>query len=423
MKVDTLKQLGALYYVLEFVGSGEKSERDVIAYQMSRGMPESTARRNTRSICNGECPLFIVTDSGISVNRQELTEVIAELQKITNDKREEVAATVTKNNLTRVRTSKKELTEEVDALKRQLKDQAELEQEVARLKKLVESYKTDVAKAKLDKPVVLVSSEQVTPCSGEWEHQFLTKEEEVSAVPEEEKSFTCVNYLKRGIKKIFTEKFMKERVGSLLKRDKKKNFKSDKLYVNNLLTVPGLTNQQKLALYATFSEYRHTDFEKLLNFAGDCNINADMLIQWAESLNGEMDFLQLKNALRQFAKPSEYKMKYELAKELLAGEWYVEFEHNGEPTRFRLVSEKDILAVKEALGLSENAFTYVSEADNVRNAVEIAIPKKRMDEQKDVKQAQTIPKPDFVAHYVMGDAEDYDLPMESVSYDEYREFE
>ena len=100
MKVDTLKQLGALYYVLEFVGSGEKSERDVIAYQMSRGMPESTARRNTKSICNGECPLFIVTDSGIFPARS-----IDAPDGVSNAAKQQDGALPTGNTFTQVKTS------------------------------------------------------------------------------------------------------------------------------------------------------------------------------------------------------------------------------------------------------------------------------------------------------------------------------
>lgn len=62
---------------------------------------------------------------------------------------------------------------------------------------------------------------------------------------------------------------------------------------------------------------------------------------------------------RQFAKPTEYKFKYDLAKELLLGIWQVEFYKNGVPTRFRLIAEPDIEMIREKLGLSESAFTYI----------------------------------------------------------------
>lgn len=128
-----------------------------------------------------------------------------------------------------------------------------------------------------------------------------------------------VNYVKRGIQKMFTKTFMAGRVNELLEKKGQTKFVSNKNYVNNILKEPGFTNQQKLAMYAVFSEYRHSDFEKLLNFAGDNGIDANLLIQWVESLGDELDYLQNKNALRQFAKSTEYKLKYYLAKELLLG--------------------------------------------------------------------------------------------------------
>lgn len=83
------------------------------------------------------------------------------------------------------------------------------------------------------------------------------------------------------------------------------------------------------------------------------------MIQWVESLGDELDYLQIKNAIRQFAKPTEYKLKYYLAKELLLGVWQVEFYKNGVPTRFRLIAEPDIEMIREKLGLFESAFTYI----------------------------------------------------------------
>ena len=51
-------------------------------------------------------------------------------------------------------------------------------------------------------------------------------------------------------------------------------------------------------------------------------------------------------------------MKYRLARELIEGEWYVEFKVDGKPTRFHLVSEKDLEEVKRELNLPDSAFTY-----------------------------------------------------------------
>ena len=59
---------------------------------------------------------------------------------------------------------------------------------------------------------------------------------------------------------------MRKKTNELLERDGKEEFVAEKPFVANLLADNNYTNQQKLALYAAFSEYRHSDFEKLLNF-------------------------------------------------------------------------------------------------------------------------------------------------------------
>ena len=75
-------------------------------------------------------------------------------------------------------------------------------------------------------------------------------------------------------------------------------FISNKELVKGLLEMDNLTNQEKLGVYAAFSEYRYTDMEQLLNFAGDNNIDANLVIKWAESVGDKVDFLQIKNTLR-----------------------------------------------------------------------------------------------------------------------------
>ena len=233
------------------------------------------------------------------------------------------------------------------------------------------------------------------------------------------------NYLRQGIQRVFTDNFIAQRIRKLLEREGKEEFVPEKPYVANLLAEGHYTNQQKLALYAAFSEYRHTDFEKLLNFAGDNNINADLLIQWVESLGDEEDFMQIKNALRQFAKPAEYQMKYELARELLLGHWQVEFLYKGVPSRFRLVSDDDIEKVKQMLGLSDDAFTYhdyvtyeMEEKEQKEKKAEEAamVKKKEMD-------TVQIKAPNFIKRFIIKetDIEDYGLDEEAVDYKDVEE--
>ena len=155
-------------------------------------------------------------------------------------------------------------------------------------------------------------------------------------------------------------------------------------------------------------------------------MDANLLIQWVESLGDEQDFKQIKNALRQFAKPTEYKLKYELAWELLLGYWQVEFYKDGVPTRFRLIAESDIEKIREKLGLSESAFTYhdyvtyENVSDKKEEKEETMVKKKIQDKLQENKQIEA---PKFIQRYFMKDndifPDDYDLPEEPINYGEF----
>lgn len=339
--------------MIEFLASGSKDLKEVVAYLKDMGVPESTVRGQINNIKEGNTVLIVWEEpSTLMLNRIALESAEDVICKLLKGKK----------------------TSEVEDLK------AIIAQRDATIKTMVEKEKAlskeleEAIKKTLEQPVVIVSTEEILPPASAWEKQFVTMhkqetaiesnaENQQEAIPEQTQKeesviLNYVNYVKRGIQKIFTKSFMSNRVNKLLEKKGQSEFVSDKKYVNNLLATPGLTNQQKLALYAAFSDYRHTDFERLLNFAGDNNIDADLLIQWVECLGDEQDFKQIKNALRQFAKPSEYRLKCDLGKELLLGIWQVMFYKNGVPTRFRLIAETDIEMIREKLGLSESAFTY-----------------------------------------------------------------
>ena len=115
-------------------------------------------------------------------------------------------------------------------------------------------------------------------------------------------------------------------------------------------------------------------------------------------------------------------MKYELARELLLGEWQVEFLYKGVPSRFRLVSEDDIEMVREALGMSEDAFTYKDYVTYEMEAQAKMDKKKKeaaMVKKKELDRVQ-IKAPDFIKRYILreSDVADYELEEEVVDYKE-----
>ena len=442
-------ELVKYYDIIEFVGMSGKSQKDVVAYLQSHGISESSAKRYLKDIREKKSDFLTCNAEMVMLNKDayfEFLEVINSCVKIDNQQSKSAEVAQAMGNIKTTSGEKDAIIANLKKEKQELKGvikncQEEIlllkEEKVAAIK-----VSEDVKKKALEQPILIISSEKILPLPTDWEKQFVVKVEEnvveklkkdeaEDIVEETEKKpsngveafiLNKANYLRRGIERALTDNLMLKKIKELLSREGKEEFVPEKPFVEKILAEDTYTNQQKLALYAAFSEYRHTDFEKLLNFAGDNNVNANLLIQWVESLGDDLDFMQVKNALRQFAKPTEYQMKYELARELLLGHWQVEFLHKGVPSRFRLVSEEDIKMVKEMLGLSEEAFTYsdyVTYEMEAKEKIEKKQKEAAMIKKKELDRVQ-IKAPDFIKRYIVreSDIADYELEEEAVDYKE-----
>lgn len=134
--------------------------------------------------------------------------------------------------------------------------------------------------------------------------------------------------------------------------------RSQRKLIQSIADNPKMTNQEKLALYAFYSEHHGKDMEKLLNFAGDNCINARLLIQLLESKGRACKYENIRDMLRQFCKASEYRLKYDFAKELINGSWYITAEYNGHITKFQLVPLEEFNELRAAVGLPVSEFCY-----------------------------------------------------------------
>lgn len=445
------------YMEMDFLGKAQRDIKELTRYAKSKGVAKSTCSRHITDISENKVKLITHIDGMAAVNKEQVEKLIEYLNGFLGKSDAFVGPCITGESVISVKTSNQELLNKIGSLEKRLKTakskndkmakeneelKAQLKKQGEDAEKEIKNLKQTIAALKIMKPILVLDSEKVVPCESETENMLVEACEDekkygvmdavmdgvmdnaMDTVTDDKKSMRVLNeknYLIRKIQKIFSEKFLKKKVERVLEKGDKPEFVSDKVYVNNLLSADYYTNQEKLALYAAFSDYRHTDFEKLLNFAGDCNIDADMTIKWAESLNDKVDYMQIKNALRQLAKPTEFKMKYELARELLLGVWEVEFNVNKVPTKFKLVSEKDLNIIREALELPSNAFTYTGndEKENDEGEKEEMIKKKGITIEEE---PVVIEKPEFVENFNINDEfADFDLPEVAVEYEDVME--
>ena len=132
--------------------------------------------------------------------------------------------------------------------------------------------------------------------------------------------------------------------------------------LNNIIKSGGLTNQEKLMMYAMNSEYHNTHVERLLTYAGAHCINADFLIYILEDPDVCTTYENTVAFLSQFADASEFRMKLNLARELIEGKWYITADYNGRKTKFQLVPIDEINELREKVGLPVSEFSYKGEA-------------------------------------------------------------
>ena len=119
--------------------------------------------------------------------------------------------------------------------------------------------------------------------------------------------------------------------------------------INEILTNPALSNQQKLAFYAGWSEYKGTEFAEYLELAGDMGLDAASVVKLLENPGEHNNYHNVRAFLLQSLKSSEARIKREAVKELICGEWYVEAEYGGKVCRFQMMPVDEIVAFKQAI--------------------------------------------------------------------------
>ena len=134
--------------------------------------------------------------------------------------------------------------------------------------------------------------------------------------------------------------------------------------LNNIIKSGGLTNQEKLMMYAMNSEYHNTHVERLLTYAGAHCINADYLIYILEDPDICTTYENTVAFLSQFADASEFRMKLNLARELIEGKWYITADYNGRKTKFQLVPIDEINELREKVGLPVSEFSFKGDENN-----------------------------------------------------------
>ena len=296
------------------------------------------------------------------------------------------------------------LTEENDKCIKKIK---ELEERIHKLKAELAVRSSDYLKTELGRKVLVASSISVGPKENVSDECFLVDPEELLDVDacvaryggeldsfydeiptdssdtgyEPGHELTERNHALRTMKTVGTRRFFEKRirdnaevkkmennVGQLFpgrgngkterQRERDKILRNRFISINNIIKSTRLTNQEKLMMYAMNSEYHNTNVERLLTYAGAHCINANYLIYLLEDPDVCTTYENTVAFLSQFADASEYRMKLDLARELIEGKWYITADYNGRMTKFQLVPIEEFNELRKIAGLPISEFSY-----------------------------------------------------------------
>ena len=296
------------------------------------------------------------------------------------------------------------LTEENDKC---IKKMRELEECIHKLKAELAVRSGDYLKTELGRKVLVASSISVGPKENVSDECFLVDPEELLDVDacvaryggeldsfydeistdssdtgyEPGHELTEKNHALRTMRTVGTKRFFEKRirdnaevkkiennVGQLFpcrgnsrterQRERDKILRNRFISINNIIKSTRLTNQEKLMMYAMNSEYHNTNVERLLIYAGAHCINANYLIYLLEDPDVCTTYENTVAFLSQFADASEYRMKLDLARELIEGKWYITADYNGRTTKFQLVPIEEFNELRKIAGLPISEFSY-----------------------------------------------------------------
>lgn len=444
MNVDKLKQAMDYSDVFKIIANGTCDMEELDAELKDKAANSSALQRRRKWL--SDTPAYLTIEDGqISFDVGGLAHDLSELRKLVIPERFDSDGV-------------EEMEAEIEMLKRQIDDLTtelqEYSQKITQQEGYISKLKLELSiktgsslKTELERKVLVASSISVGPKVHTTDECFLVDPDELldvdacvaryggeldsfyNEIPtdsgnagfEPGHELTERNHALRTMKTVGTRRFFEKRikdnavakatesrVGQLFpahsdgksERQKERNkiLRSRFITLNNIIKSDRLTNQEKLMMYAMNSEYHNTNVERLLTYAGAHCINANYLIYILEDPDICTTYENTVAFLSQFADASEYRMKLNLARELIEGKWYITADYNGHMTKFQLVPIEEFNELRKAAGLPVSKFSYKEEEDDD------LFPDDKHD-------GEEVPqKPDFVESIGTGSYADVDIP-------------
>lgn len=360
MDKELLGNLRTYSEVYEYVSKGTRTKEELFQYLQEIGKARSTADEQVKKAFTNQVQLLVIDGENVSIDKDKAYSFVSDICECFG-----------LSVVCSPHTSKPE--DEI----RSLKEENEILRE--ELKRATEKPVADVIINHMEKSRISLESVELYTSEGEHKPFLLTdirdklNAERVLSVQGGErdsiyriiqdysKELTVWNYRIKNVRNVFASEFLKKWVYALThlekvdktKSKRKKTVTYDELqeervaYINEILDNPNFSNQNKMTMYAALMRRDHKEMADLIEMAAEYGLDAKYTVQMLEQ--SEWNIWRFRSFLKARMSQSEIRMKREVAREFIAGEWTVVAEYNGQRCRFQMVPMEELQLFLELL--------------------------------------------------------------------------
>ena len=360
MDKELLGNLRTYSEVYEYVSKGTRTKEELFQYLQEIGKARSTADEQVKKAFTNQIQLLVIDGENVSIDKDNAYSFVSDICECFG-----------LSVVCSPHTSKPE--DEI----RSLKEENEILRE--ELKRATEKPVADVIINHMEKSRISLESVELYTSEGEHKPFLLTdirdklNAERVLSVQGGErdsiyriiqdysKELTVWNYRIKNVRNVFASEFLKKWVYALThlekvdktKSKRKKTVTYDELqeervaYINEILDNPNFSNQNKMTMYAALMRRDHKEMADLIEMAAEYGLDARYTVQMLEQ--SEWNIWRFRSFLKAGMSQSEIRMKREVAREFIAGEWTVVAEYNGQRCRFQMFPMEELQLFLELL--------------------------------------------------------------------------
>ena len=353
MDKELLGNLRTYSEVYEYVSKGTRTKEELFQYLQEIGKARSTADEQVKKAFTNQIQLLVIDGENVSIDKDKAYSFVSDICECFG-----------LSVVCSPHTSKPE--DEI----RSLKEENEILRE--ELKRATEKPVADVIINHMEKSRISLESVELYTSEGEHKPFLLTdirdklnaervlsgqggeRDSIYRIIQDYSKELTVWNYRIKNVRNVFASEFLKKWVYALThlekvdktKSKRKKTVTYDELqeervaYINEILDNPNFSNQNKMTMYAALMRRDHKEMADLIEMAAEYGLDARYTVQMLEQ--SEWNIWRFRSFLKAGMSQSEIRMKREVAREFIAGEWTVVAEYNGKRCRFQMVPMEEL---------------------------------------------------------------------------------